>query len=156
MEAPTVEGEILLELANRGSARFILGYGVVFALAGLAVAALGYPIALVALLPLPLFLFLSRRMSRKRVVFTTMGVLCAPGHHPALDAFVRWSEIEKAVFVTKRDTNSSGGGHFRWALKLERRNLDPVLYWFPSRPSDEELGAIARLSTDRGVTFVGP
>jgi hypothetical protein len=154
MGAPDAEGEVLLELANHGAARFLLGYGVVFALAGVVVAALGYPLGLVTLLPLPFFVWLSRRMGRKRIVFTTKGVRCANGRHAALDDFVEWESIHCVVFETKRETGEASH-RSSFMLRLDRVEREPVRYLFPSRPSDEELRSIFRLAKERGVAIAG-
>lgn len=158
MEDPTTpDGAVLLELGNRGSARFILGYGVVFALGGVVVASFrGDVLPLVTVAPLPFFIWMSRRLGRRRIVFTTTGVLCAGGGgSPELDDFVPWETILRVTFVTKKHRMSDGTPSYAFSLSFERGEAESVRYPFPSRPSDETLAAIVRMCSERDVATAG-
>lgn len=152
----TADHQVLLELHERGVAKFVLVYGVAFAAIGVVIALFGHYWGLVGLAPLPLFIWLSRNIGSKRLLLTTQGVRYAKRRGtPALDVFAPWPTVKQVELEIKTGRRNDGTTRYTYCLVFDRAADKPIRYMFGSRPSDELLKTVTRICSEHDVPVRG-
>ena len=130
-------------LRARGRARTLLWIGGFYAFVGVAGALLIHYAFLISVLILPVMIWYARRVANKGLLLTTSGVVWHL-------KFVPWSEVRKVDSVEEEREREDGSKYRVFFLTFDHGDFDPLRCGL-TRPSPEELQAVARVCRERGV-----
>jgi hypothetical protein len=143
------DGEVLIDMRERGHARRLLSLCVAPAVVGVAGALFGSYVLPSIVLTVPVLIWFARRAKNQGLLITTSGVERRRGGGSSV-RFVPWSALRRVDLVLEA-TEWEHGKKWSSLLVFEHGELDRLRYRFPSPPSPDALHAIASVCREHGV-----